>query len=232
MKDELQNYMGRPKRYDNIDGTGEMGMGVMMLGFALLGYLQAVLPRIRCGDRLRQHVAYYPVLMPMLGCPYTGVAKPSRSTSLGRVPDMSPTAVRGKSWWIAMVAFAAFAAVWRPVLGCLMCSKGGTIAMSLPRMGNLAIWWRRTRSGSSHGGGTPWKWLVVALHGAGASRDWSRRPRGLIGRCGCGFCSLASRGSHPVRATLICTFGTHNRPPRKQNERATSSHFRTGPGHS
>lgn len=32
------------KRYDNIDGTGEMFMGLMFLGFALLGYLQTILP--------------------------------------------------------------------------------------------------------------------------------------------------------------------------------------------
>jgi hypothetical protein len=29
MKEELQNYMGRPMRYQTIDGTGEMAMGVM-----------------------------------------------------------------------------------------------------------------------------------------------------------------------------------------------------------
>jgi len=34
----------RPKRYDNIDGTGEMFMGLMLLGFALLGWLQTILP--------------------------------------------------------------------------------------------------------------------------------------------------------------------------------------------
>ncbi len=44
MKDELQNYMGRPKRYNNIDGTGEMGMGIFLLSFALLNYLQTALP--------------------------------------------------------------------------------------------------------------------------------------------------------------------------------------------
>ena len=39
MKDELQSYMDRPKRYENIDGTGEIYMGLMILGFALLGYV-------------------------------------------------------------------------------------------------------------------------------------------------------------------------------------------------
>jgi hypothetical protein len=33
------------KRYDNIDGTAEMFMGLMLLGFGLLGYLHAALPK-------------------------------------------------------------------------------------------------------------------------------------------------------------------------------------------
>ena len=33
------------KRYDNIDGTGEMLMGLMCLAFGLLSYLQSILPK-------------------------------------------------------------------------------------------------------------------------------------------------------------------------------------------
>ena len=36
--------MGRPKRYNNIDGTGEMGLGILFLGFGLLNCLQTALP--------------------------------------------------------------------------------------------------------------------------------------------------------------------------------------------
>ena len=42
---EIQDYVKRPGRYSNIDGTGEMAFGAMYLGFALLGYLQSILPR-------------------------------------------------------------------------------------------------------------------------------------------------------------------------------------------
>ena len=45
MRNELQNYLERPKRYNNIDGTGEMAMGLMGLGFTFLNYLSAVLPK-------------------------------------------------------------------------------------------------------------------------------------------------------------------------------------------
>ena len=42
---EIQDYVKRPGRYSNIDGTGEMIFGAMYLGFALLGYLQSTLPK-------------------------------------------------------------------------------------------------------------------------------------------------------------------------------------------
>jgi hypothetical protein len=44
MSDSIQQYMERPKFYANIDGTGEMGVGVCILGMILPGYLQAILP--------------------------------------------------------------------------------------------------------------------------------------------------------------------------------------------
>lgn len=44
MKSELQEYMKRPTLYENIDGTGEMSMGVMFLGYAILSYWQVLLP--------------------------------------------------------------------------------------------------------------------------------------------------------------------------------------------
>jgi hypothetical protein len=45
MSDSIQQYMERPKFYANIDGTGEMGFGICLLGLALVGYVQAMLPR-------------------------------------------------------------------------------------------------------------------------------------------------------------------------------------------
>jgi hypothetical protein len=35
MKNEIQDYVNRPKKYENIDGTVEMLFGLMFLGFAL-----------------------------------------------------------------------------------------------------------------------------------------------------------------------------------------------------
>jgi hypothetical protein len=38
--DQVESMLKRPKLYDNIDGTGELGLGVMLMGFALLIWLQ------------------------------------------------------------------------------------------------------------------------------------------------------------------------------------------------
>jgi hypothetical protein len=42
--DQIESILQRPKLYNNIDGVGELGMGFMMLGFALLTWLQAHSP--------------------------------------------------------------------------------------------------------------------------------------------------------------------------------------------
>ncbi len=44
MGDLLDQFLQRPARYAYVDGTSEMSFGLMFLGFALMGYLQAILP--------------------------------------------------------------------------------------------------------------------------------------------------------------------------------------------
>ena len=60
---------GRAKRYDNIDGTGELFFGLMYLGFALLGWLQSLLPAhsIWKTNLLLNLLFMYLVLGPALG---------------------------------------------------------------------------------------------------------------------------------------------------------------------
>ena len=42
--DDVGNLVDRPRLYNNIDGVGEMGIGLMLLGFALLQLLQVRSP--------------------------------------------------------------------------------------------------------------------------------------------------------------------------------------------
>ena len=71
MRDELEHTLMQHKRYDNIDGTGEMFMGLMLMGFALLGYLQTVLPEHSMWRTNFFGLLFmYAVLMPVLGLGY------------------------------------------------------------------------------------------------------------------------------------------------------------------
>jgi hypothetical protein len=103
MKDELRNYMGRAKRYDNIDGTGEMLLGVMLLVFALLGYLQAVLPN---GSMWRNGFAsmlfMYAVLVPGLALGYWGRNAIKKHITWPRTGYVA-FSHGGRSWWKAIV---------------------------------------------------------------------------------------------------------------------------------
>jgi hypothetical protein len=44
-QEQVRSYLEQPKRYYNIDGLGEIGIGVMMLGLALFSWLQASTPK-------------------------------------------------------------------------------------------------------------------------------------------------------------------------------------------
>lgn len=68
MSDRLQDYLKRPKRYENIDGTGEMCMGLMALGFVLVGYLQAAIPKHSMwGHGLPSMLLFYLILIAVMG---------------------------------------------------------------------------------------------------------------------------------------------------------------------
>ena len=73
MKPELQNTLGRLKRYDNIDGTGEMFMGLMILGFSFLAFLQGNVPKNSIWSQgLLNMLLMEMVLIPVLGLGYWG----------------------------------------------------------------------------------------------------------------------------------------------------------------
>jgi hypothetical protein len=73
-QNEIQDYVRRPGRYTNIDGTGEMFFGVMYLGFALHSYLQSILPAdsIWTGKNWHQLVFMESVLLAVLGLGWWG----------------------------------------------------------------------------------------------------------------------------------------------------------------
>jgi hypothetical protein len=160
--------MDRPRRYENVDGTGEMAMGVMMLSFALVGYLSSVLPE---GALWRKNgLATFEILpiifIPIWAFQHWGVKAIKRHFTW---PRTGYVAYRrgGKFWWKAAVV--CFAGV---VLGaggvCLTVLARRFHAMSLERAVYLAILlaayaFSVLRSGTEHA----WKGLVVIFMALG-----------------------------------------------------------------
>jgi amino acid transporter len=164
MKDELQNYMGRPKRYNNIDGTGEMGMGIFLLSFALLNYLQTALPaKSMWRHGFANMLLFFAGVLLMLGL-ILWITKAIKKHITW--PRTGYVAFRrsGKSSWKAI----AFAAVGGAGSVCLFELAARHNAMNLAEAVYLAVLvgayaifiYRFSRE-------HPWKWLVVIFMALG-----------------------------------------------------------------
>ena len=158
MSNELQNYLELPKRYNNIDGTGEMAMGLMGLGFTFLNYLSSVLPK----DSIWRHglpsvVLVLGGLLPLFGVLYWGPKAIKKHITWPRTGYVAYR-VGGKSWWTIIAA----AAVLATGVHCLMRFDRWHDWRSLSWMGNVVVfavgygYWIR-RFSREHS----WKWFVL-----------------------------------------------------------------------
>ena len=64
--DQVASILERPKLYNNIDGVGELGGGFMMLGWALLMWLQVHSPRDAVWHQMYAFVIYVGVMLAIL----------------------------------------------------------------------------------------------------------------------------------------------------------------------
>jgi hypothetical protein len=185
MKNDLQAYVDRPDRYANIDGTGEMIFGLMVLGFALAGYLEASLP----GDAsrwMRVAVIYASLILAL------GIAFWLRRVIKKRITSPRTGYVAyprsGKSWWVGKrkplvtlafvwsLAFVVGIAQWRHLMSIGNPRVVGLTAFSVVMYGCWVF-----RMGKEHW----WKWLVwlfmilgvlMALMVPGDFNNWDRPP--------------------------------------------------------
>jgi len=164
MKDELQNYLDRPKRYENIDGTGEMAMGVMMLSFALVCYLSRALLEGWGKNGLATFVEFILVVfIPIWTFQHWGVKAIKQRFTWPRTGYVA-CRCSGLRWWTVLIAGVALGAGF----GYLMVLARRSHALSLER----AVWmvvllaayaffvlrWSREHT---------WKWLVLIFMALG-----------------------------------------------------------------
>ena len=164
MKAVLHSFLSRPMRYYNIDGTGEMSVGLMLLGIVLLRYLRSVLPedsmwRRDPGDFL----LLYGGLVAVLILIYWSTKAIKQRITWPRTGYVAYRRDR-RSRLIVMVV----AAVFGFVIACLMGFARRHDVMSLARAGYLAVMpaayaiflYRFDRE-------RPWKWLVLLFTALG-----------------------------------------------------------------
>jgi hypothetical protein len=147
MKNEIQTCLGRPKRYNNIDGSCDMMFGLLVLGFTLLGYLQTVLPEESVWQRgLSGMLLFFAVLGPMMGLIYwipkvikKRITWPRTGYVLLHTDGPLPSGPARKSWWALMGAVAIIAAVIAAGVGLLTRLAGGHDWISLLWSCNVLI---------------------------------------------------------------------------------------------
>jgi len=175
MKSELEELIARPKRYDNIDGTGEMLVGVTLLGFALAGWLEALLPE-NSSTWTRVAVIYASLAL-AVGLAYWVRRAIKRHFTWPRT-GYAAWPRHGKPWWITSILVRLIALIIAIGLALLIRHASrqhpntmGNLNWNLrpetwnPRVVLLiiisvtayAIWISRK------GGGHWWKWLVLLL---------------------------------------------------------------------
>lgn len=120
---ELQKTMLRPKRYETINGAGEIGWGTAMLCFAFSSYSYVVLP----ASPWRNWVGWLFLLGACVAMPCCLWASKKFVTQ----PRVGYVAFRrDKSWWIGIVVGMVVAAVLGATLPFLMRSEIIHIAQS------------------------------------------------------------------------------------------------------
>ena len=218
MQINLQRNVGRPPRYSNYDGTGEMAFGLMALGFTLLGYLQTHQPKDSMWRRgTASMLLFCAVILLLLGLLHwvpKAIKQHITWPRTGYVALREPAkfAWKGKRSVWRIAAGAAVGALW---IACLMqfAMRHEHDPMSLIWMSNVAIYvagyaflicrFEKARS---------WKWLVFLLMALGVlaigffvpgdfAQSW---PLMFL------FVGLAWLGSGVAN---LCLFMRHNKLP-------------------
>ena len=171
MKDDIQNYLERPKHYHNIDGTGEIFMGLMMLAYALVGYSEATMPK----ESFWQHhslLFIYSVLLPVLGLGWLFQKLIKRTVTWPRTGYVAfpggGAALGGRIIWPAVLGAVIAAGVALVLIPLGLIGKAHHLTISLTRLLYAALflvpyvfWIRKMCDGQQ------WKWFVVAFMALG-----------------------------------------------------------------
>ncbi len=156
VKNEVDAYLERPKRYENVDGTGEIFFGLMFLGFAVAECLEGLLTT--GSPRWMHLVALNAAMIPAFGLGLWLRRFVKKHWTWRRTGYVAYR--RGAGWWVALTASLLIAATASLVLGLVEHHAGA----NLSRIGEWAVYpavyalWVLF-AGREH----LWKWLVLLV---------------------------------------------------------------------
>jgi hypothetical protein len=175
------------KRYDNVDGTGDMLFGFMLLGFGLVGPVQTLLPDAAWRHGLLGAILpMYGVLIPMMGLGYAvrhlikrhvtwprtgyvaGFSPWRRAPGEESAADQAPAGVpTRKALWVAMGILGLVSALIGAAAVCAAALARQHHAAEVARLGFAAFWTLLFTVWAARMETNPWRWFFVALAGAG-----------------------------------------------------------------
>jgi hypothetical protein len=164
---EIQDYVKRPGRYSNIDGSGEMTFGAMYLAFALLGYLQSILPK----DSTWRHdfsglLFMYIVLVPAMGLAWWGTKAIKKYITYPRTGYVAYNWAAKRSVVAMIVAGVAGAVVSAAFAFAVFYARRHN-AVDFLRMGMLIGYGAPYLGAPFLSKGHSWKWFVALFMAVG-----------------------------------------------------------------
>lgn len=222
MNADFENYTKRPRRYGNIDGTGEMVVGLILLGFVLAGCLETLLSE-NSPTWMRVAVIFASLAL-TVGLAYGTRRAIKRCITWPRT-GYAAYPRHGRSWWITTITARIIALMVAVGLAFLIRSHHIYLNWNLsPKKWNprvillivisvtaYAIWISRM------GGGHWWKWLLLffmilgvitlAILAPGDFGHWERPP--VL------FVALLWLGSG---AGTLCSYVRHTKPAAPEAE--------------
>lgn len=159
---DLQEVVNRPKRYENVDGTDEMFVGLMLLGFALADRLQALLPP--GVPKWASGLIIPGALVLVFGAGYWLRGRVKRRWTWPRTGYVAYRHWRARGWWAAMAVAFILATLFVVVLVRLHAAGGPVARANLVEVGEAALWpalygLKVVATGRQY----PWKWLIFLL---------------------------------------------------------------------
>ena len=180
MSERIADYLKRPLRYNIIDGIGEMGLGVVLLGLSIINNLAA-----NIGPNAGWHSKIMPIgfmaVLLVVVLWSEAVAKNRityRRTGYVKYRHSRRTSIIAASATMLIAGAAAYVLtrIWHA-------AGGATVLLSGLSMCALYIYWTKLDQ--------PWRWVVAMAMAVGPlggrsmlisdSRDWS--SMGVIGTC-------------------------------------------------